>query len=217
MKYSDFIRLLETNKETSIIAILDLSNMFHWQDTLKWNFSIYAVIEQLLAIKHLKEVRVYYGLNDYELEKSKNFHRRLRECGAILVTKPVKWIKKSISKELFVKSSTLNQFDDDAHAKLDEFITYLQEKQLYIEEPKCNFDVEMSLDILDSADRISGLLLFSGDSDLREPVERLKLWGKRTYVFGVRNQVSRELISSCERLIDFGKWYEGDRKRKSRP
>ena len=97
MKYSDFIRLLETNKETSIIAILDLSNMFHWQDTLKWQFSIYKIIEKLLAIKYTKEVRVYYGLNDHELEKSKNFHRRLRVCGAILVTKPVKWIKKSIN------------------------------------------------------------------------------------------------------------------------
>lgn len=34
----DFERLLE--KETNINAYLDLANMFHWQDVLKWNFSV---------------------------------------------------------------------------------------------------------------------------------------------------------------------------------
>ena len=87
-------------KETSLIAYLDLSNMFHWQDTLKWQFSIYDVIKQLLAVKNLKEVRVYYGLNERELEKSNRFHRRLRETGSILVTKPVKWIRKEINRDL---------------------------------------------------------------------------------------------------------------------
>jgi hypothetical protein len=33
----------------------------------------------------------------------------------------------------------------------------------------------MALDILDAAEKISGILLFSGDSDLHEPLERLKL------------------------------------------
>jgi uncharacterized LabA/DUF88 family protein len=217
MKFKEFIDLLETNNETSIIAILDLSNMFHWQDTLHWQFSVYEVVKQLSSIKYVKEIRIYYGLNNHDLDKSKNFHRRLRECGAILITKPVKWIKKSVCKELFVKSSTLSLLDSEAHIKLDEFIIYLQEKQLYIEEPKCNFDVEMALDILDSSEKISSIFLFSGDSDMHEPVNRLRLKGKKTYVFGVRNQVSQELMNSCERFINFGKWYEGVKMRKSRP
>lgn len=61
-------------KETSVIAFLDLTNMFHWQDVLKWNFSVYQVVEQLLRVKPLKEVRIYYGLNTRELQKSENFH-----------------------------------------------------------------------------------------------------------------------------------------------
>lgn len=28
------------NRETSIIAYLDLTNMFHWQDVLGWKFRI---------------------------------------------------------------------------------------------------------------------------------------------------------------------------------
>ena len=81
-----------------------------------------------------------------------------------------------------------------------------------IEEPKCNFDVEMALDILDSIDKVSAFFLFSGDSDLHEPLERLKLKGKNVYVFGVRGQVARELWKSCSKYVDFGKWYEGYKK-----
>ena len=77
MKYADFINALKINKETSVIAFLDLSNMFHWQDTLGWQFSIYRVIKQLLSIKQVKEIRIYYGLNERELEKSRRFSSAL--------------------------------------------------------------------------------------------------------------------------------------------
>lgn len=213
MQFEEFNKLIA--KETSLIAYLDLSNMFHWQDTLKWGFSAYCLIDQLLSIKQMKEVRVYYGLNERDQKKSERFHQRLREKRAILVSKPVKWIKKEITKNLFVKPSTLNLLDHNAHSKLDEFIDYLYQQRIKIEEPKCNFDVEMALDILDAAEKVSGIFLFSGDSDLHEPLERLKLKGKNIYVFGVRGQVSRELLNTCSKFVDFGRWYEGPKKRKS--
>lgn len=204
------------SKETSLIAFLDLTNMFHWQDTLKWNFSIYQVIEQLLSIKSVKELMIYYGLNTRELQKSENFHQRLRKTGAIVISKPVKWIKKEITKGLFVKPSTLGLFNGNAHTKLDELIAYLQQQGIVIEEPKCNFDVEMALDMLDNVDKVSGILVFSGDSDLKEPLERFKLKGKHIYVFGVRGQVAAELWKVLSEYINFGWWYQGPRKRKTR-
>lgn len=200
-------------KESSLIAYLDLANMFHWHNTLKWDFSVYHVIRQLLELKSVKEVRVYYGLNERKIEKSENFHRRLRETGAIVISKPVKWIKKEITKDLFVKPSTLGLFDDNAHSKLDDLIEYLKQS-IKIEEPKCNFDVEIALDMLDAIDKISGILLFSGDSDLKEPLQRIKLKGKNIYILGVRGQVAAELWQLCTKYIDFGKWYKGPKKRK---
>jgi uncharacterized LabA/DUF88 family protein len=203
-------------KETSAIAFLDLTNMFHWQDTLKWNFSIYYIVKQLLNVRSIKEVRIYYGLNTRELQKSENFHQCLRKTGAIVISKPVKWIRKEITKNLFVKPSTLDLFDGNAHSKLVELINYLQKQGIVIEEPKCNFDVEMALDMLDNIDKVSGILVFSGDSDLKEPLERYKLKGKHIYVFGVRGQVAAELWKVLSDYINFGWWYQGPRKRKTR-
>ena len=74
----------------------------------------------------------------------------------------------------------------------------------------------MALDMLDNIDKVSGILLFSGDPDFKEPLERLKLKGKHNYVFGVRGQVAAELWKVLSGYIDFGWWYQGPRKRKTR-
>lgn len=70
--------------------------------------------------------------------------------------------------------------------------------------------------MLDAMDKVSGVLLFSGDPDMKEPLERLKLKGKKIYIFGVRGLVAKELWQACSKYIDFGKWYQGHRKRKTR-
>jgi uncharacterized LabA/DUF88 family protein len=208
---------IDFSKETRVNAYLDLANMFYWQPTLKWNFSVHEVIKQLLAMSMVKEVRVYYGLNEREIERSKNFHQKMRKTGAIVLTKAVKWIKKDISKNLFVRRTTLDKhFDNNAHSKLDELIMYLQSRQIIIEEAKCNFDVEMAIDMMDAINKVSGIFLFSGDSDLREPLERLKLKSRNVYIFGVRGHVGKELWEVCTKYVDFGQWYRGHKKRKSR-
>ena len=190
--------------------------MFHWQSTLKWNFSVYHIIGQLFEISALKEIRIYYGSNDREPERSESFHRRLRQTGAVIISKPVKWIKKDITRDLFVKPATLGLFDPQAQSKLDGLVAYLQQQGIKIEEPKCNFDVEMALDLLDPADRVSGVLLFSGDSDLQEPLRRLRTKNKSIFIFGVRGRMARELWQVCSKYFDFGQWYEGPKKRKPR-
>ncbi len=73
MNHKDLINILNENKETSIIAYLDLSNMFHWQKILKWQFSVYRIIKQLLSIRQIKEVCIYYGLNKRDLKNQNVF------------------------------------------------------------------------------------------------------------------------------------------------
>jgi len=61
------------NNETSLFVYIDLTNVLHWQDTIRWKFRIEDVIEQLLSFKNVKEVKVYYGLNGKDLENSEAF------------------------------------------------------------------------------------------------------------------------------------------------
>jgi uncharacterized LabA/DUF88 family protein len=81
-----------------------------------------------------------------------------------------------------------------------------------LRKPKCNFDVEMTMDIsLMMRKRFQGVLLFSGDSDMVGPLERLKVKGKKIGVCGVRNKVAAELHTVKDKYFDFGKLYTGKR------
>ncbi len=205
------------DKETSIVAYLDLANMFHWQDVLKWRFSVDHLINQLKQIKSLKEIRVYFGTDIKNPRKSKNFFKKLRSQGAIVITKNVKYIKKEVDQFFFIKRKTFNLLNKKSQLILNELQNSVKKQGLFfIEEPKCNFDVEISLDMLDIVDKTSAYLLFSGDSDFKETLTRLKIKHKNIYVFGVRGQVGKELWPLMTKYIDFGKWYKGYKMRKPR-
>jgi uncharacterized LabA/DUF88 family protein len=85
----------------------------------------------------------------------------------------------------------------------------LQKSGILIEEPKCNFDVEMTMDMLDDTEKMTAVLMFSGDSDMCGPLERLKIKGKRIGVVGVRGNVAGELHKIKDKFFDFGKLYTG--------
>lgn len=199
------------NKETSIFAYLDLTNMFHWQDALGWRFRIEDIVKQLFTFQNIKEVKVYYGLNPRDKENSEAFHNRIKKTGAILKTKPMKFIPKTIEEGMFFQRKTLTLFDDGIKKKIWALIDELQKSGILIEEQKCNFDVEMAMNMLDDAEKLTAILLFSGDSDLLEPLQRLKVKGKKIGIVGVRGKVAGELHSIKDKYIDFGKFYTGKR------
>ncbi|MCD6429396.1 NYN domain-containing protein [bacterium] len=206
-----YIATLE--KETAVIAYLDLVNMFHWQEVLKWQFRIEDVIKQLSDIQSIKEIKVYYGFNKKDPQRSKQLHARIRKAGATLRTKEVKFIRKTIDEALLFKRSTRTFFDNGMNIEIEEIVQKLRRIiGNHIEEPKCNFDVEIALDMMDDAEKISGVLLFSGDSDLAEPLQRLKIKGKNIYIVGVRGMTAGELHKIKDLYIDFGKFYAGTKR-----
>lgn len=207
-KYKRYVEIL--GKETALNAYMDLTNMFHWQDVLGWRFRIEDVISQLFGLPNIKETKVYYGLNERDKENSEAFHNRIKKTGAILRTKPMKFIKKDINEALFFKKRTMTLLDRQIKSKIYDLIDSLQKDGIIIEEPKCNFDVEMTMDMMDDIDKISGVILFSGDSDLAAPSERLKIKGKKIFIAGVRG-MSSELHRVKDMYIDFGKFYQGKR------
>jgi len=123
----------------------------------------------------------------------------------------MKFIPKIIEEGMFFQRKTLTLFDGGVKKKIYKLIDELQKSGIAIEEPKCNFDVEIAMDILDDTEKLTAVLLFSGDSDLLEPLERLKVQGKEIGVVGVRGKVAGELHNIKDKYIDFGKFYTGKR------
>jgi len=197
------------NGETSSFAYLDLTNMFHWQDVLGWRFRIKDLMMQLFSYPNIKEIKVYYGKNEKDLKNSEAFHDRIKKTGAILRTKPMKFIPKTIEEGMFFQRRTLTLFDGSVKSKIRELINELQNSGIIIKEPKCNFDVEMAMDMMDDLEKMTAVLLFSGDSDLKKPLERSKIKGKKIGIVGVRGHVADELHALEDKYFDFGKFYTG--------
>jgi len=197
------------NGETSSFAYLDLTNMFHWQDVLGWRFCIKDLMMQLFSYPNIKEIKVYYGKNEKDLKNSEAFHDRIKKTGAILRTKPMKFIPKTIEEGMFFQRRTLTLFDGSVKSKIRELINELQNSGIIIKEPKCNFDVEMAMDMMDDLEKMTAVLLFSGDSDLKKPLERSKIKGKKIGIVGVRGHVADELHALEDKYFDFGKFYTG--------
>ena len=164
-----------------------------------------------MSFPNVKEVKVYYGFNERDRKNSEAFHNRIRKAGAILKTKPMKFLIKDIDDGMFFQRRTLTLFDGTVKGKINELIDELHQSGIVIEEPKCNFDVEIAMDILDDADKMTAAILFSGDSDLVGPLTRLKVKSKKVGVAGVRGKVAAELHGVKDKYIDFGKFYTGKR------
>ena len=63
---------------------------------------------------------------------------------------------------------------------------------------KGDFDVELTMDMLDNLSRFDTAVLLSGDSDFAPVIDRLKRQGKRVIVMSVKGHVSKELLDRAK-------------------
>jgi uncharacterized LabA/DUF88 family protein len=67
--------------------------------------------------------------------------------------------------------------------------------------PKCNFDVEIAMDMLTKINKYDSVMLFSGDSDFGGLLEYLKTKDKKIIVVCTRNRMSTELEAVADKFI----------------
>ncbi len=63
---------------------------------------------------------------------------------------------------------------------------------------KGDFDVELTMDMLDHVDQYDTAILMSGDSDFAPIVDRVKSLKKRVIVMSVKGHVSKELLERAK-------------------
>jgi uncharacterized LabA/DUF88 family protein len=66
---------------------------------------------------------------------------------------------------------------------------------------KCNFDVEITMDILLQIDKYDTIMLFYGDSDFNKLLEYIRLLGKKTIIICTRTRMSAELGKIADKFI----------------
>lgn len=205
-KYPDRILELERifDKKTNIY--IDFANVIRWQDKLRWHIDLKRLKQFLDSFDTINLVKFYSGTIIGE-EESEKFIEDVKKMNYDVHTKPVKIMNLSIDVSSipidspillrdFIRKPLLAKFDLETIEYLNKKLKELNDKGIkFIEDLKCNFDVEIGRDMLLDYEKngIENFVLWSGDSDFAGPINQLLNDGKKVILFATARKVASEL------------------------
>ena len=196
---------------------IDFANVRPWSTKLGWHIDIKRLKQFLDSFDTVEAINFYGGYIEGD-EQSEKEIADVENLKYIVRTKPVKIMKFSIDASSITPDSTALLKPFIRRALLRKYqvatIEYLNERfadmnkngECYIEDRKCNFDVEIGTDMLVDSERNNAevFVLWSGDSDFADTVKKILEAGKRIVIFGTARKVSKELSDLREKgLIIF--------------
>lgn len=205
-KYPDRISELERIFDKPTNIYIDFANVKCWQEKLGWHIHLKRLKQLIDSFDVVQDVRLYYGTLIGDI-RSEDVIKEARVYKYSVVTKAVKIMKLNInissipsdSPEIlkqFVHSSLLQKLNIETIKFLNSRLKELnQQGIMYLEDLKCNFDVEIGRDMLiDYAkNKADSFVLWSGDSDFANPIKQLLDDGRKVILFATARRVSAEL------------------------
>lgn len=168
---------IDKEKFGRIISFVDFGNVNYWYDKderdtdnniLSENQKLIVDIGKLAEFINLFSTarRFYYGWNPRD-KRSLHIVIKAEHCGFVKNTKPMQFIKHYVGDAVISRDGRTVKKDKNGN---------------YIEIPKSNFDVEISVDAIRIAEQYDTICLFSGDSDFVYLSRHLKRLGKKIIV-----------------------------------
>jgi uncharacterized LabA/DUF88 family protein len=214
------------DKKTNIY--IDFANVFRWQEKLGWHISLKRLKQLLDSFSTISRIKFYSGTLVGDT-KSERIIAEAKALGYEVITKPVKIMRLSIdvssippnSPEIlkqFIRDSLLKKLNIETIEFLNNRLKELnQQSIMFIEDLKCNFDVEIGRDMqLDyHQNKVQNFILWSGDSDFADPLKQLLVDGKKVGIFATVRKIASELndlkkeglfIFEIQKLRDFICW-----------
>jgi len=176
-----------------IYSFVDFGNVNYWfdKDERDWEEQVLTPDQKLIVdIKKLSEFlglfsdqkRFYYGWHP-RLKRSWHIISLAEKNGFVKITKPVQFIRHGLT-ELELEHHDGRPVKEDLAGK-------------FIEIPKSNFDVEISVDSIRLLDSYDTLCLLSGDSDFVHLARFLKRKGKKIIIIA-----SGRVVHSLKEVAD---------------
>lgn len=206
------IEQLERLFGASTKIYIDYANVRPWSNKLGWHIDIKRLKQFLDSFDTVEDVNFYNGYLEGD-ERSEKEIKEIQDRKYVVRTKPVKIMRfpidvSSIPKDStalldqFIRRALLRKYEVETVEYLNERFRDMNKKGEYvIEDRKCNFDVEIGVDMLLDFEKngTESFILWSGDSDFANPIERLLKAGRKVTIFATAGKVSRELSALREK------------------
>jgi uncharacterized LabA/DUF88 family protein len=226
--YSKSVSQMEKLLAGNVNVYIDYANIRPWSEKLGWHIDPKRLIQFLQSFTNVKSVKFYSGVLAGDVA-SQDFAKEITSLGYILKTKPVKIMNISIDAssidlqstallKQFIRPSLLITYDLATIELLNKRFVDLNNTGIFaIQDRKCNFDVEIGIDMLLDYERngIDTYVLWSGDSDFVDPIAQLMSNGKNACLFATSRRVATEInalkanglfIFDIQKIRDFICW-----------
>jgi uncharacterized LabA/DUF88 family protein len=189
------------------IMYIDYANIRPWSNKLRFHIDIKRLKQFLDSFSQIGKVHFYQGTLVGD-EQSESDIQDLMDRGYVLHTKPVKIMELSIdvtslqsmhAPDLlsdFIRTPLLKTLTSNQIETLNHHLQNLNQQGIRkLQDRKCNFDVEIGVDMLLDLERDSAdtFVLWSGDSDFADPIQQLLDAKKKVILFATAGRISREL------------------------
>jgi uncharacterized LabA/DUF88 family protein len=205
--YPKRIKELEGLFFGNVNIYIDYANVRPWSRSLQWAIDLKRLKQFLDSFDNIKSIKLYDGIleGDEKSEETGSHKQKIFKEG--FKTKPVKIMKHSVDftsiksteaslLEQFIRRCLLLNYELKTIEYLNERFLEMNKKGIhYIEDRKCNFDVEIGRDMFLDYERnnVDTFVLWSGDSDFYDPIRQLLADDKKVILFATSGRVSREL------------------------
>jgi hypothetical protein len=191
------------DRKTSIY--LDYANVRAWSERLGWHVDLKRLYQLFDSFACPKKFCFYYGTMQGDHE-SEELIKNTTVQGYEVTTKPVKRIRISIdassissgSPDILRNFITRPLLESLSVKQIEELNGHLKalngQGTLYFEDLKCNFDVEISTQmLLDLNSGTEGFILWSCDGDFADTILKLLNDGKQVVAVGLAGRFAKEL------------------------
>lgn len=175
------------------MVIIDWANVYGWFEKLGWEIEPKKFYKYLRSYSQITDIRFYFGIEKGN-KKSEEFQRRIKKIGYTLISKELKWVPVSLDRihfKNFLKE--LSKITDNLEKGNADFADQLRKAiKTPIYRRKCDFDCEITIDVIKNINEIDGLILFSGDGDYAVVVNELIKRNKRAIVVFAKGHKGKE-------------------------
>lgn len=182
------------------LVLIDWANVYGWHESLAWKISPRKLYSHFKRYKEIEEIRFYFGKDRHR--KSKEFLQKVRRMGFTVVSKDVKYVPVTLDKSHFRKlfegireNFVQLKLTKDQQEKLLEIIGRTVFRR------KCDFDVEVTMDVQRLIDKFDALILFSGDGDYAPVLKYCLKGGKQVIVVFASGHLGKEIRNLEEERI----------------
>jgi len=204
--YHSVVSQLENIFGSSARIYIDYANVRPWSTRLNWHIDLKRLKQFLDSFEAIEAVNFYSGYIENDA-RSRADIEEIEERKYVVRTKPVKVMRLTIDAssippdstallDQFIRRALLRRYEVETIEYLNDRFKDINKKgEFYIEDRKCNFDVEIGVDMLLDFERngTETYILWSGDSDFADPIEKLLKAGKKVVLFATARKVSKEL------------------------